>query len=80
MANRTPEQRIARARKQTPPKFIRVFDRVVSGKASKSECIRFQCAQCYGYFLPDSAACDNVVCPFLWQNPYRKRANKRANK
>lgn len=64
-------QRIARYRKDVPARFRPLFDAVVSGRASRSNSIRLQCAACYGFYLPDSKDCDNVACPFYNLNPYR---------
>ena len=68
----TPKERVAKQRNEVPSKFRKLYDRVMSGKASPRQAIKMQCLECFGYVQTETGRCDNYACPLYAYRPYRK--------
>lgn len=68
----TPKERIAKQRSEMPSKHRKLYDKVMSGKASPRKAINMMCLECWGYVKTETATCDNFACPLYAYRPYRK--------
>lgn len=78
--SQTNEERIARKRKHIPDNYLKLFDRVMSGKACASQCLKLQCLECYAYERAETAKCDTITCALYHKNPYRLSKSRRDSK
>ncbi len=58
------------------PRFVKLFLRVYSGKASPREAIRAHCLECIGFEVAAVKDCGAPACPLYEYRPYQEeRAN-----
>lgn len=68
----TPQERIAKQRKEMPSKHRKLYDKVMGGKASPRKAINMMCLECWGYVKTETATCDNFACPLFAYRPYQE--------
>jgi len=55
-----------------PSKYRKLYDRVLTGKASPREAIKLQCLACFGYVQSEMVQCNSYLCPLYRYRPYQK--------
>lgn len=54
-----------------PKSYHKLYEKVVSGKGNKTECIKVMCLECLGYAKKDITNCLSVSCPLYAHRPYQ---------
>lgn len=70
--SRKKADRIAYYRAGVPPKYLKMYDRVISGKGTPRQAIRLQCLACWGWSKSDAADCGGQDCTLYPYNPFHK--------
>lgn len=65
-------ERIASYRAGIPPKYRKMYDRVMSGNGTPRQAIRLQCLACWGWSRSDAAECGGYDCSLFLYNPFQK--------
>ena len=55
-----------------PSKYRKLYDRVLTGKASPREAIKLQCLACFGYCQSEMVQCNSYLCELYRYRPYQK--------
>jgi len=55
-----------------PPKYRKLYDRVMSGAASPREAIKLHCLDCWGYARREAEECCGFKCALYLYRPYQK--------
>lgn len=55
-----------------PPKYRKLYDRVLTGKAPPREAIKLQCLACFGYVQSEMVQCNSYLCSLYRYRPYQK--------
>ena len=66
------KQMIAKRRGDMPKKYRKLYDRVVTGKASPREAIKMQCLECFGWVQSEMVKCECYACGLYNYRPYQK--------
>ena len=64
--------RIASYRVGIPPKYRKMYDRVMAGNGTPRQAIRLQCLACWGWVKSDAAECGGYDCTLYPYNPFLK--------
>ena len=64
--------RITLRRSDMPQQYRKLYDRVMSGKASPRQAIKMHCLECWGYVRTETQNCADYACPLRAYRPYQK--------
>lgn len=65
-------KRIDSYRAGIPPKYLKMYDRVMAGEGSPRQAIKLQCLACWGWSRSDAAECGGYDCTLYPYNPFQK--------
>lgn len=71
---KTPAQRIAKRRADTPKAYRGIYDRAMSGQ-SKAAAIHAFCLECMGWQREEIKLCTAYACPLYPYRPYTSPEN-----